>query len=405
MERRYNYICPNCHGIDRRVAEETNAATFMQPVACGCGAGQLQYAGYEDEDDDFNVSRYVWVGEPESYHYFQNQNDGGLYWYDIDSQQWVARGMAAQAEPFEPDQVVADAVAVAQTYPASDQTVMQCQATLASVGLRQARQQAMAMQMIDSELISNGHAGALAMLRQWNTAFADHPIALEETGIRLDRAADEADAAVAEVAPVVVQQITHVTRSGVDFPVAMFSNAGGFHQLFTVTGPNNIVVGERNDRVLVRLPRPDSGAPTPQAGAELGRYWRDHGFRLPFIHNYTTLAADGFYVVERVDHEFDPNDPRHLRQVADVFTQMARSGEGPDFRPANVRFRGNGETVLIDFSENPGSSDDPDQFPATLDDFVGQFANGNNTVRNQLCSGISREMRERMRNALQPWHQ
>ena len=55
---------------------------------------------------------------------------------------------------------------------------------------------------------------------------------------------------------------------------------------------------------------------------------------------------------------------------------MAESGSGPDFRPANVRFRENGEMVLIDFSEAPDSqgAKSPGAFAQVMRGFVREFA-------------------------------
>jgi hypothetical protein len=86
---------------------------------------------------------------------------------------------------------------------------------------------------------------------------------------------------------------------------------------------------------------------------------------------------------------------------------MSAQGDGPDFRPDNVRFKENGELVLIDFSENPGvRNTDEDEFPALMKEFTKQFAacgEDPNSLYNQLRAGMSDDFREKMDSALQPW--
>jgi hypothetical protein len=198
-----------------------------------------------------------------------------------------------------------------------------------------------------------------------------------------------------------------INYNGVSHPLTLVSGIGGYHLIYSPTGPNQMVKDVSNDKILVRIPR-NNEAPLPQNGFKYGCAWRnDFNISIPWIYNANTLAADGFYIVARIPHKFNPRNNRHFDQVRRVLTNMSTQGYGPDFRPDNVRFKDNGDLVLIDFSENPAVRNaDEDDFPALMKEFTEQFAACGESPKylfDELCEGMSDGFRNKMDNALHAW--
>jgi hypothetical protein len=198
-----------------------------------------------------------------------------------------------------------------------------------------------------------------------------------------------------------------INYNGMPHALTLVSNVGGYHLIYSPTGTNRLVSDVSNDKILVRIPR-NNEAPVPQDGFKYGCAWRNNfNINIPWVYNARTLATDGFYIVAKIPHKFNPKNKLHFDQVKRVLTNMSAQGYGPDFRPDNVRFKENGELALIDFSENPAVRNaDADDFPALMKEFTKQFAAcGENphSLYNQLCEGMSDVFRKKMDNALQPW--
>jgi hypothetical protein len=198
-----------------------------------------------------------------------------------------------------------------------------------------------------------------------------------------------------------------INYNGMSHPLALDSNIGGYHLIYSPTGRTRLVNDVSNDKILVRIPR-NNEAPVPQDGFKYGCTWRnDFNINIPWIYNAHTLATDGFYIVAKIPHKFNPKNKLHFDQVKRVLTNMSAQGCGPDFRPDNVRFKENGDLALIDFSENPAvRNTGEDDFPALMKEFTKQFAacgENPNYLYNQLRSDMSDGFRKKMDNALQPW--
>jgi hypothetical protein len=190
-------------------------------------------------------------------------------------------------------------------------------------------------------------------------------------------------------------------------PLTLVSGIGGYYLIYSPTGPNRLVKDVSNDKILVRIPR-NNEAPLPQTGFKYGCAWRNNfNISIPWIYNAGTLATDGFYIVAKIPHKFNPKNKRHFDQVKLVLTNMSAREDGPDFRPDNVRFKENGDLVLIDFSENPAVRiTDEGDFPALIKDFTEQFAACGESPKhlyNKLREGMSDDFRKKMDNALHAW--
>jgi hypothetical protein len=86
---------------------------------------------------------------------------------------------------------------------------------------------------------------------------------------------------------------------------------------------------------------------------------------------------------------------------------MSAREDGPDFRPDNVRFKENGDLVLVDFSENPAVRNaDEGDFPALIKDFTEQFAACGESPKhlyNKLREDMPDDFLKKMDNALHAW--
>jgi len=108
-----------------------------------------------------------------------------------------------------------------------------------------------------------------------------------------------------------------------------------------------------------------------------------------------------------VPNEFNPRNGRHIDQVQRVLATMSQEGSGPDFRPANVRFREDGAMVLIDFSENPGvqGAQDDEYFAGLMKEFIKEFAGTDQELFETLCLRMSPQFREKIRDARETYLQ
>ena len=198
-----------------------------------------------------------------------------------------------------------------------------------------------------------------------------------------------------------------VNYNGMSHALTVVSDIGGYHLVYSPTGLSELVNRVPNDKILIRIPR-NTEAPLPQDGFKYGCSWRkDFDISIPWIYNARTLASDGFYIVAKIPHTFNPKNKRHFDQVKRVLTNMSAQGYGPDFRPDNIRFEENGDLVLIDFSENPAvRNTDDDDFPALMKEFTEQFAACGESPKylyNELRAGMSDGFRKKMDNALHAW--
>jgi hypothetical protein len=198
-----------------------------------------------------------------------------------------------------------------------------------------------------------------------------------------------------------------INYNGKSHELTLVSDIGGYHLIYSPTGPNRLVNQRSNDRILVRIPR-NNEAPLPEIGFKYGLQWnREWNIKIPFIYNSHTLAQDGFYIVEKIPYEFNPENQRHFAQVKQVLTNMSVQGYGPDFRPDNVRFNDKNELVLIDFSENPAvQGAKEDDFPALMKEFTEEFAKygeSPESLYKDLRADMSPYFRKQMDNALRSW--
>lgn len=414
MPSRFKYVCTVC-AHERWIAEENiSADESWAPQACVCGKGQCNYTGYLDVDTNFFW--HYFPGDPQ--HYCRGTD--GKYYAAVDGQ-WVERDASATAQPVTQPQpqpqpaaaaaaaVVADAIEATQSYPTSTASVECCAKRWKEMAVKTKNQ---AKQVIEAERYAN-KASALEMLECWNRANPELRISAEDVGIDVNAvnasvaAAARAVVTAAAAAAAVPAPVNHhtITHQGKNYPLTIFSDVGGFHRIFSFDADSPTFPGVVNNaNVLVRIPRENAGTPPPAVGYESGRYWNRRGFHIPHVYNSRTLAADGYYVVESVPRAFDPDDSDHLKKVQERLTAMAEEQRGPDFRPDNVRFRGNGELVLIDFSENEQDATLPD-FAARLHDFAQQFARNAPGKYEYLCRNMGSDLRELMTSALQPWQQ
>jgi len=212
--------------------------------------------------------------------------------------------------------------------------------------------------------------------------------------------------------PNIAEESKDLTRkinyNGKSYDLKLVSDIGGYHQIYSPTGPIRLVNQRSNDKILVRIPR-NNEAPLPEVGFKYGLRWRDEfDIKIPFVHNRNTLATDGFYIVDKIPNKFDPLNQRHIDQVKQVLKNMSVMGHGPDFRPDNVRFNDKDELVLIDFSENPDVEGAKEgDFPGLMKQFTNEFAAyGENTksLYKELSAGMSRDFRAKMDNALPSYY-
>jgi hypothetical protein len=199
-----------------------------------------------------------------------------------------------------------------------------------------------------------------------------------------------------------------INYNGKSHALTLVSDIGGYHLIYSPTGPNRLVNQRPNDKILVRVPR-NNEAPRPEVGFKYGLQWsNEYGIKIPYIHNRNTLATDGFYIVDKIPNKFDPENSRHFDQVKQVLTNMSVQGYGPDFRPDNVRFNDKDELVLVDFSENPAVQNAKgDDFPSLMKEFTEQFAALGGKYRDQVYEDLRADMspyfRKQMDNARYSW--
>jgi hypothetical protein len=139
---------------------------------------------------------------------------------------------------------------------------------------------------------------------------------------------------------------------------------GGFHAIFDAPRP----VTDKYGPALIRAPR-DANASVEQVKQGMANYQKVAKlFSVPKIHN--KAAQDGFYIVEKINGDFDLENEDHRKAVAEAFKSMVDSGpKFPfDLRVDNIKFKDN-KLVVIDFSESGGLGGDVDFWKDSLIEF------------------------------------
>jgi hypothetical protein len=310
------------------------------------------------------------------------------------------------AQPFLPEQptfvpaaaeVVQHAVQAMEEYPVSTDGVEQCQSAWNEYGIKTHSQRRAALTTIQGIRAMNPE-DALKLLRQWNTAYPDHRISATEVGFQAS------DFAPRQQGPTGPPQSDTLLYGGRQHPLDLFAANGSYNAIYRPSGSERLVPNQPNDQVLVRKPLRE-GTPIRQ-GLRFQGVCQSLGIVTPYIHNFGTCEQDGVYIVERVPHEFDATNPRHVAQVAAALGAICQAPEVPDYRPDNVRFRNDGTAVLIDFTE-PGvdRQQSRNDRAATMRSFVDQFVqtaplHARNALRTQLMAQIPREFQREMEAAV-----
>ncbi|HKQ77848.1 MAG TPA: hypothetical protein VJ810_29390 [Blastocatellia bacterium] len=428
----YNYYnCKQCgRDIKRKLCgEDIEAPSQIEEIKCECGNTKLTYRGYEDEKGWY----FHYVPEQNT-HYVYNSKDNGLYWYNQVDQKWSHTGRTATVMLYSPPTTTllfgcqevfsgfqTETNASFQeleyeakgTFPQSDRDLEYCLKELRGYGLKTEKDKGLAVRMITAQVVGSKDL-ALEILAQWNKAYPKQLISSQDVG--LDAIVQSQSDYKMEIETVnegynnsgPAATIT-VNYNGYSHTLTLFSETGGYHLIYSPTGVAQMVNKVQNSEILVRMPRKNTIV-SPSQGAQNGFYWKNNfGIDIPYIYNFNTLNGDNFYIVEKVPLQFTPSKKAHLEQVKKFLGTMSAQGSGPDFRPDNVRFRSNGEMVLIDFSENPAVQGiNPSDFAGLMKDFTLQFANCDKTdigLYDELRKGMSPQFRQEMDNALMSWYQ
>ena len=177
-------------------------------------------------------------------------------------------------------------------------------------------------QYIAGYLVANDHENALKLLEYWNKAYPEQRMTAEELGIKPVAAPQDAGPLVEQDPPAAPTR--ELTYNESVHNLSIFSREGGFHDLWSVTGKDPMVVTKVNGQmtpidngnILVRIPKPDGEAPcTVKEGLKAGADWVRNEFIIPEIYNRKTAEKDNFYIVEKVPHSFDPTKEVHRDQV------------------------------------------------------------------------------------------
>lgn len=420
---------PNNYYKCKQCGRDIKAPSQVEKIKCECGNSELIYQGYEDDK-----GWYFHYVPQEHCHYLYNSQDGGLYWYNQVDQKWslykqLATTMEYSAQTatqlFETQEKVSGfelgtnasfqelEYETKGTFPQSDRDSESCLKELKAWGLKTEQDRKKAVQIITAHAVGSKEE-AWEILAQWNKAYTNQSISSQEVGLptivpsRSDYKMEEETVNELHNDNAPAMTIT-VDYNGHSHTLNLFSKIGGHHLIYSPTGGTQMVNGAWNNDILVRIPC-NSEAPAPDIGYGNGLGWEQQfGLKIPWIYNSKTLARDRFYIVEKIPHGFNPGIKQHLDQVKSFLATMSAIGTGPDFRPDNVRFRNNGEMVLIDFSENPGvQGTNPSDFAGLMKDFTQQFADCNKAdtrLYEKLREGMSPQFRKEMDNALLPWQQ
>jgi hypothetical protein len=327
--------------------------------------------------------------------WYYRQKDGATEYWDPSENGWkpLAAQSSAWAPAEEPEE--ADEPEPPRTIRTSADSPETCNALLAEFGLTKAKPRQVPT-MIETYGDAFGKEKSLALVEAWNKVHPESAIPLEAVGLSLDKVAKEKAIRADEEAKDAIlkaqedaeeekEKTSQAVYNGKPYALTLLGK-GGYHKVYAPTGDTPMVPSKSNDEVLVRVPFA-ADAPSVRNGIRSGDAWGASGFTPPAIYNRGTAERDGFYVVERVPNAYDKTNPMHVGKVATLLGTMAHAGDGPDFRPDNVRFRANGDLVLIDFSENPGitgAKSTPTAFLREMNTFVGEFAGGDPTARQAL---------------------
>ncbi len=166
--------------------------------------------------------------------------------------------------------------------------------------------------------------------------------------------------------------LSTLEHDGESYQVTLLSEGGGYYDVYNITDPRPILQGQDNANLVLRIPK---NGPDPK-GAREGM--RNHGElasrRVPVPQVLNRPGRDGFFLVEKIAHEFDPKalmnrpsfqalqpeEQQRLLQIRGILENNVRSEQSvvPDFRPANLRFRDprSTEVVLVDFTDEANLS-------------------------------------------------
>lgn len=203
-----------------------------------------------------------------------------------------------------------------------------------------------ALQVAKSNAETYRPGEAYLLLTRWNKYAPDHKIAAEEIGLPSDFKPESLKQEV-EDEPEQPEQRSFSLAGQNQILTESGGVKGGYHKIFDV--PNDVF----GRPTLVRAPRSQNPRNDTANGMANARKVQQN-FKIPAILNDPT--TDGFYVVEKVPHGFDPRNNKHREQIIDAFVQMKKTGSSfPfDLRVDNVRFRDDNTMVVIDFSESGG---------------------------------------------------
>lgn len=163
------------------------------------------------------------------------------------------------------------------------------------------------------------------------------------------------------------EYLTALEYNGENYSVKILSDGGGYYDVYDITDDKKIHPQHENRNLVLRIPK--SGPDSQLAGQGMRSHGQLSSKRVPVPQVHNNARRDGFFLVEKIAHQFDPEalakkpglqactpqEQQRLLQIQGVLQNNARAGqpEVPDFRPNNLRFRdpNSNEVVLVDFSD------------------------------------------------------